>query len=102
MLRHYIYYKQNCLFWAGFTLIRLSLFLPFLYDIPGSCGSGYYKLPMQAKLIALIIFNPKINKNVSDRHQRGKVYLSSVLNSLKSIINADFLPLVSHYVNEKW
>lgn len=61
-----------------------------------------YKLPMQAKLMALIIFNPKINKNVGDRHQRGELYLSSVLNSLKSIRDADFLPLVSHYMNEKW
>lgn len=61
-----------------------------------------YKLPMQAKLIALIIFNPKINKNVGDRHQRSKGYLSSVLNTLKSIINADFLPLLSNSVNEKW
>lgn len=61
-----------------------------------------YKLPMQAKLMALIIFNPKINKNVGDRHQRGELYLSSVLNSLECIRDADFLPLVSHYMNEKW
>lgn len=57
---------------------------------------------MQAKLITLIIFNSEISKNVADRYQRGKLYLSSVLNSLKIIMNDDFLLLISDYRNEKY
>lgn len=91
-----MYFKQNCLFWVGFPLTRFSLspfYLQYSWEL-------WFRLPHNTSFLCRpnslhwSYLNPKINKNVGDRHQRGNLYLNSGLISLKSIINADFLLLI--------